>query len=292
LLEILSRAWSWTDTPPDVEPVLLGARMPDFARDFYALLPGLGERISLVNRTTRFERIIVPEPAFVLDREVHIQFKQLCDTIAAGAVGDSAERTDQPLYLSRSGLDPASSRTVLGEEQLENFLLGQGFRVVHPERLPVPEQIVLLNRHRTIVASMGSACHSRVFSIPATDLVVLCPERFNPNYLLCDLLNGGSTHYVNVLSVPDMPDAEGLPPYATPLLLDIEKTLDAMKNLGLLRTDAHFSGSRPGLEEYRERWIQIARRLSRRPNRTQLRESIGRMENSRQPGLDGRSFEA
>lgn len=274
ILETLSRAWHWGLGQPVAEPVMLGARMPGFAQQFYGLISGLAGRISLIERTTRFERVIVPAPAFVLDRYTHIQFKQLCDRIASMVVHGREPTSEQPLYLSRSRLDPDSCRMIVGEEQFERFLAERGFCIVHPERLPVAEQLRLFNRHRNIVAPMGSACHTRLFSLSDTSLHVLCPERFNPNFILCDLLNPGATHYVNVLKIPDLPQAQGLPPFATPLLLDVGKAMDALKKIGLLPSGVQFNGPLPSLEEYKARWVQIALKHCGRPDGARLRESV------------------
>jgi hypothetical protein len=278
LLETLSRAWDWSEARTEAKLMVLGARMPDFARRFYAVLFGSADRVTLVNRTTRFERIVVPAPAFVLDRHVHVQFKELCDRIAGAVGGEKEARSEQPVYISRSGLDPASCRTILGEELFERVLAGEGFRIVRPEAMSIDDQIRLFNRHRNVVASMGSACHTRLFSLSASTLVVLCAERVDPNYILCDLLNSGPTRYVRVLSAPELPGAEGLPPFATPLLLDLESAIESLKKIGLVRPRTQPDAVAPGLEEYRIRWIQIAKTLSRRPESQRLRDSIERLQ--------------
>lgn len=280
LLETLSRAWHWNLAQAPAKPVLLCARMPEYVRQFYTLIPGLGERVSLVRRTTRFDRVVVPAPAFVLDRQVHVQFKQLCDAISIRVLRKNEQRSEQPVYLSRAGLDPSSCRTIVGEEPFEQFLADQGFRVVRPETLSIPEQIRLFNTHRHIVAAMGSACHTRVFSLFPTNLVVLSDTRFNPNYAFCDVLNSGSTLYANVMSAPELSGLENLPRFASPLLLNIEKSLSVLKAIGLLPPGAQFTGPPPALREYKERWIQIAKTLSHRPDGDVLRESIEVLERS------------
>jgi hypothetical protein len=260
LLEVLCRAWAWQESGRDRVGVVQ-RESPPFARALYALIPGISTKMEIVRRPTRFRNIIVPAPSFIMLREAHVEFKIMCERMAEQCVGRLAPRTGQPLYLSRSGLD-LTRRAVLGEIQLEKLLEKEGFRIVRPESLSVSEQITLINSHSWIVSTVGSACHTRVFSLAPNTFVTIAPSFINQNHVLCDLLCAGEAHYVNALEKPEI-----LPDIwlrnVGPVLLNQESALSALKRMGLVRDSATIDGPQPDLDEYKRRWIAAARWLAK-----------------------------
>jgi hypothetical protein len=264
LLETISRAWAWRDYKLECVPVFQTppTRLPPFVRAFFELIPGLSENLEVVAKATRFSRVVVAHPAFVIAHEAFSEFKRLCVGMAERALRDFPARTEQPLYLSRAGLNPARQRTLLGEERLERFLVQQGFLVVRPETLSVVEQITLMNTHKYIVSPLGSACHTRLFACGATTCLILSGDRINSNYLLCDRLCQGGSHYANVLSLPKLGVGVHLP--AEPLMIDEDRVLSLLRDFGLINSGAKFSESGPGLKEYKRRWVLAADEFSRK----------------------------
>lgn len=269
LLETLSRAWAWRDTnTADVALIQLRpAAARNFMPVFLGLIPGLQERITVVTRPTRFSRVLVPKASFVVGREAYRVFKTLCERIATQLLSGGLPQTDQPLYLSRAGLRPGQ-RTIIGEARLEEILAGEGFLIARPERLPVAEQIRLVNTHRWVVASMGSACHNRLFSCLPTTFVMLSPANPNPNYLMCDELCEGPTHYVNSLYVPRFETAIRLPNNLEPLVLNGERCLTMLVELGLIRKRVAAETANFAVQDYVREWVRTAEihaRASQRP---------------------------
>jgi hypothetical protein len=237
----------------------------DFARSLCALVPGLAERIEVVQRTTRFDHVTVPLPAFAISREAYVAFKELCESMAERAVPSREPMSEQPVYLSRAGLGLEQKRMVLGEARLERFFEGQGFRIVRPETLPVCEQIAIVNRHKWIVAPMGSACHTRLFSRRPTNLLMLIPNRMRPNFVLCDLLSEGVAHYANVFSIPPGLESESTAVRSmVPKMLDEERLLILLKEFGLVRATAAFDSPRENFEALMRSPIDAARRRAER----------------------------
>jgi Glycosyltransferase 61 len=255
ILETLCRAWAWKEHGRDRVPILQAG--PRFARALWALIPGLLERMEIIKAPTRFRNIVVPGAAFVIARAAHVEFKRMCERMTEQALKSCEPVTEQPLYLSRAGLS-LSRRTIEGEVRLERLLEREGFLIVRPETLPVTEQIALVNRHRCIVSPLGSACHTRLFSRIPTDLITITPHYFTPNYVLCDLLCEGSSHYVNAFTKPDIGTRVRLGWFVEPTFLHEDRLVEFLKSYGLVRPAAALDGPPPSLKEYKLRWIAAA----------------------------------
>jgi len=238
LLETLCRAWAWEEYGAGTVPVIQVSPVEEFAQAMYRLVPDLMERIEIVVAPTRYDRVIVPAPAFVVGYAAHAEFKIFCERMAERADSSGGPMTEQPLYLSRTGLGVEARRHFADEPRLENFLERHGFRIVRPETLPFAEQVALYNRYRWIVAPQGSACHTRLFSRRPVDLVVLT-SNLNPNYILCDLLCEGTAHYGKVFTKPDFKQSPNSPSKRSVKLHD-ENLLALLKQLGLVRGNAAF----------------------------------------------------
>lgn len=258
LLETLSRAWAWDSNTDDLVPVIQPG-MSELARAFYALIPGLLQRIAPLRESVQFDRVVVPGAAFVIGRRAHVAFKGMCMQMAEKAIKKRHPASEQPLYLSRTRLHSTGRHAVVGELRLERFLESQGFAIAHPEQLALSEQIALFNRHKWLVAPMGSACHTRLFALDDTNLVMLAHPRFLRNFVLCDGMNKGTTHYLNVLSIPEL-GVTLQQNFWEPFMLDEQRLLADLKDLGLVKSGAALEGSPPSLDEYRTQWIDTARR--------------------------------
>jgi hypothetical protein len=241
LLETLSRVWHerLTQGRAPIYVQLVTPELPRFAARMYELA-GLRERIRLVERSTRCKRVIVPEPAFIIRNRAHVSFKALCTSMAERVMrGSRVTISEQPLYLSRSRLAGGARgrRLVLGEPALEEVLVRNGVRVVHPQELDLAEQIRLVNSHRTIIGPIGSAFHLLLFSMICNQTVGITYGLPNLSYLLCDALNGTRATYVRASLVPPIVTTKELPLGRLPVLLEVGKVLSAFKGLGLISDD-------------------------------------------------------
>jgi Glycosyltransferase 61 len=275
LVDTLCRAWAWRERGEDCVAVILLPPITNYARALCALIPGLAERLEVMRATTRFDHVTVASPAFSTAGVAHVEFKSMCERMAERAVPSPEPMTEQPLYISRAGLQVAASRLIVGEMRLERFFEREGFRVVRPETLPIPEQIALFNKHKWIVSPLGSACHTRLFSRQPVNLVMLTgkmhngsEQPFKTNYALCDLLSEGAAHYAQVLSSPDLGTDLGYP-----LVIEEEKFLVFLKGLGLVQSSAAFDEPPPDLDTYRTKWVEFAakKRIKQEKKRALLR---------------------
>ncbi|MGI9254445.1 MAG: glycosyltransferase 61 family protein, partial [Thermomicrobiales bacterium] len=166
---------------------------------------------------TQFRRLIIPEHLFEICSFAHESATMAFHLVADRLCGD-LELTDQPLYLGRSQLTPHKRQIMTREALLDEFLHDQGFRVIHPETLPLEEQIRLINLHRIITGPTGSAFHLTFFSRQRPELHLLSNRSFINNYAMsADFTQSPSVfaHFAKPdersVDVPDLPPFDARP---------------------------------------------------------------------------------
>ena len=97
------------------------------------------------------------------------------------AVGDRG--SESRVYLSRSRFHagnhgPGRVRTDEAQDaRLDAVFTDAGFRVVHPETLPITEQIELVRGVRVLAGLSGSALHLSAFAEPGTRVLTVEDRR-------------------------------------------------------------------------------------------------------------------
>lgn len=267
LMQSLARVWALADVPPSVKVIFhhsnaVGVAPAKWAQRMLAAFGVPPERMLSLDTPTRLRRVIVPEPLFaprsVADDQtvrVHEAMARPYQEVAARLAPDATVST-QPLYLSRRRL-PSSQRLMVGEDQLEELLRQNGFRVVSPETMSLEDQVRLINSHADIVSNAGSAAQNVLFARQAPRLHLLTNgAQFSPDYFMHRTLVGSPTTFVNALGTGqrgNFPQARKL----TPHLIDLPTCVAYLQQQGLLSNqEANWSVDSEQLEaQYDEAWI-------------------------------------
>lgn len=108
--------------------------------------------------------------------------------------------TGKKIYLSRSKLTKGK-RQIIGEHELETWLEGNGFVIIHPESIPLYEQVKMFESAEVIVGCIGSALHAQIFASEVLARVVCITDK-DPSitYLNFDTMCGTRTQYILGLS--------------------------------------------------------------------------------------------
>lgn len=204
--------------------------------DFFFESAGLtSNRFISFNTPTLIEEVIVPYPSLSIGCEVFDAHKLVPESIAANCLRERKNyRTSQPLYISRKKL-ANYKRLIYNEDELEQLLLDRGCAIVSPEELSLKEQIVLINKHETLISTMGSALHNIIFNInDDKNVVCLGYEDFiNPNFLMFDALKKINSIYIASL-VRD-PNCRKKGHFDNQnRFLDMPMTLSALKDINLI----------------------------------------------------------
>ena len=88
----------------------------------------------------------------------------------------------QRIFVSRarSGRD---GRWLTNREEIEELAAKNGFRIIHPETLPIEQQVALFRSAHQIIGEYGSALHGSMFSPAGAAICALRGAAYHPGFL-------------------------------------------------------------------------------------------------------------
>lgn len=184
LLELLPRLWAARRLGLVFDQVLLATHLPpgiEQALAWFGLEPRQRIHYAPDRQRAQCSDLLILDSLFDF-HAFHPQAADFYDEVARDAFAASGPGGPQRLYLSRR-LWQKEGRQLANRDELAPLLADAGFVEVHPETLPLREQIALMAGARLIVADEGSAAHLPVFAPAGTGLLLLAPEgRRNPRH--------------------------------------------------------------------------------------------------------------
>ena len=228
IIESMSRLWARNLFP--AFPILFTSprkwrEPPAYGTDVLAAL-GLQQRILLVNEPTIFRDVVCPATAFEYRWKAFSVADEPHTAVAKVLDGTSRRSWRRPVYLTRSGLSDELRKSD-AEPELETELANRSFDVVRPEELSLAEQISLFEQAPLIVATLGSALHSALFSRSPGTLAILNWGRGFEHYLLVDGVKGHTAYYLKSMQRRGE---------AGEHILDVARTLQLLDEAGLVAT--------------------------------------------------------
>ncbi|MCL2596938.1 MAG: glycosyltransferase family 61 protein [Paludibacter sp.] len=131
--------------------------VPNFVTKLAYLLGIPSENFIILDKTSKFRNVYVPESAFKLVRYSSIEFGEIYAKIAENV---KKEYDFEKIYVSRAGL---KQRKVYGEEKVQSIFKKNGYHIVYPEQLPLEEQIALMKNCKSLAGCAGTALHLALF---------------------------------------------------------------------------------------------------------------------------------
>jgi len=179
------------------------------------------------------EEIVIPYPSSSIGRrEIFEVHKLIPELVAQRLLPKQIQTTDQPIYFSRTRLRH-SNRRILNEDKLEKILLENNFTIVYPETLTLKEQIFLVNKHKFIVGTWGSAFHTILFSLSDQKNIVSISDKdlLISDFFLIDALKSvNSTYIAGIMAV----DNQSSNTILGDKYLDMDVVLAGLKSLNLI----------------------------------------------------------
>ncbi len=177
LLESISRLWYATEDDPDVDAYIFftGENGPtdiitgNFC-EFFRLL-GILDKVRIINRPECFREVILPGLSYSFNHYYTDSYPALLDRVAEEAVKEAGNMADRPkrVYLSRRHVYDkkhfygGERYREYGLDMLDDYFERNGFHIIYPERITLPELIVLLRNADTVATESGSCAHNLLF---------------------------------------------------------------------------------------------------------------------------------
>ncbi|MBR7131170.1 MAG: glycosyltransferase family 61 protein [Lentisphaeria bacterium] len=147
--------------------------LPAYMMDFFQLLGIPLSRLILIDRPTRFSRIILPDISsrYFQDwtPEFLMPFKKAAENIPPAK--------DEKVFFSRKRWTGIAK--CFGEEALEKLFVRNGFKPVMLETLSLAQQIACIKGAKVLAGINGTAFHNILFGEPGKKLIFL---NRNPEY--------------------------------------------------------------------------------------------------------------
>lgn len=165
--------------------------------------------IKIITEPTQYENLYVPDSCYFQregewNRFYTKEYVGLLERMKVN-IRKQAEKagnfpTFDKIYLTRTQGTFGTFRD-LGEKTIENVFRKEGYVIIAPEKLTVPQQLWLMMNVKDLVSTEGSICHSSVFCKENTKVTILMKANFiSENQIvagqICNLqINYVSVHY-------------------------------------------------------------------------------------------------
>ncbi|MBY5977656.1 glycosyltransferase family 61 protein [Phaeobacter italicus] len=163
LVESSARLWALAHLKSQVDGVLFIPKRPDvgeetrgFQREFLRLMAG-DLPMRAVAEPTRVEELVVPGQGFGLGK-ITAGTPRFRNAIHSRFAREIRPDGPEKIYISRSRLGLRKGG-LLGEEQLEALLVGEGYEIYHPQEHSLSDQLARYKAVKYVVAADGSALH-------------------------------------------------------------------------------------------------------------------------------------
>lgn len=152
LLESLTRLWFAAETGMPIVWAS-GVTLNTYQKDILVRLGIHPDRMLFIRKPTRFKRLIIPKPGYIIQKGFHARHARFL------SCGPAYESSGANVYLSRRVFQ-SQIATFDGERKLEDMLKKEGWEILYPEALRIEQQIELFSSSRCVAGIEGSAFHT------------------------------------------------------------------------------------------------------------------------------------
>lgn len=139
-------------------------------KEFLNLFGISDDRIILINKPTRFKKIIIPECSIYPGKYYTKEYVKIFEKVS-----NSVKRNysvPEKIYLSRSKFKKAKEKEI-GEKEIEKFFNNNGYYSISPEKMPLTEQIQFFRDSKEIVCISGTLPHNIMFADKGKKIIII-----------------------------------------------------------------------------------------------------------------------
>jgi hypothetical protein len=140
--------WHWLDLP------VAHDAWPTWLDEIWQILGLDKHRHHRITSPITVDQVILPDPGLLALNVLH-----KTQALALATLKPDTEWLGHRVWLSRSGL-PAKFGAIEGETEVERLLAARGWKILHPENLPVTEQTNVFATAAIVAGCLGSAFHA------------------------------------------------------------------------------------------------------------------------------------
>ncbi len=230
----------WAALNSKIPCVFLGSHLMGDLPFYDQIMDCFGIKIVSVERPTLFRQILVPSPTMTND-----EIAQNADAVHLAVTEKlwpkAKTKWDKPVFLSRAGFRSRARKlqaSSTDQEELEDWIEAFGYQIVHPELLPLEDQIALFNEAPMIVGLIGSAFHTAFFSKRSyrgkLALLTFRPGHKRGRYGLIDSIKNYSATYIHCCEMDD--DQQHM-------VIDVDLALAGLQEEGFLDMSSRAAAS-------------------------------------------------
>lgn len=226
ILDGMSRLWHHSDNPTLYLEALSKSRgEPGFVSQLRAL--GRPRESFDLRVPTLFDAVLLPHASIQNGFRIYDDADSEHLEIMESALKHVSRDVPSKVYLSRHDV---KNRRCHGEKELQRRLLANGYAIVKPETLSIPDQIALFNQADWIVGAMGSAFHNLMFTSrgATTKTVQFIWKKPALRFLLVDRVKGQTSYYARTMS------DESTDHKVLSTTIDVEESLTILEYIGAL----------------------------------------------------------
>ena len=132
--------------------------------EFFRVLGLTPDRYEVVDEPTSFREIIVPDESCYILTHASRKWLEVFDLMKVHVREKLAPSPYEKVYLSRTDFHKYGKGDGINEEYYEKFFESRGFEVIHPENLPLEEQINVLMNAKEVACVFGTLSHLALFA--------------------------------------------------------------------------------------------------------------------------------
>lgn len=171
LLEIVPTAMLLEYCPPETTIVTTAPR----TRTTLAMFAQLGvgaDRVRQVEDAILCRDLYFGDRPVRLSGQIHPLAREAYRRLSALAEKSRVQRPER-VFVSRAGVH---ARPLAQQEEVEALFARHGFTIIHPETLPIEDQIALMSGSRMLAGLGGSNMHNAVFAPADCPVLIIQPR--------------------------------------------------------------------------------------------------------------------
>ena len=226
LIDFSTRLWFAKEVDKDAKLVFLVKAGQEFSfipniNRFLELYGIDRQRIIFVNKISRFERLIIPEPSYQTNLYYSKQYLAMFESIAEKVNYTSHEKK---IYFSR-GVFKKASLSEFGGTLIDNSFEKARFKKIYPERCTLDEQIGFIRGADIVAGVSGTITHNMLFANEGQKLDII-NKTYIMNTMQSDInrMKKLNVTYIDAYSAY-YPVSLGVGPFIFELTAEFEKYL-------------------------------------------------------------------